>query len=164
MRSLFFLALLCLLPVAVHAQLVVQNGKSLTDSAANSTALAPSATVDDGTGPVEAVIQGTNFPANAITSVGNGRNSAEPANVATQQKVLPSDSPLWPTDTVDIFVSACAANKHQLVPFCRCVIERTALKIPHNEFVMLSDAERIESDPRFLEARESCTPREQRAR
>lgn len=162
MRVLLFLSLLAFISTAASAQLVYQDGKSVSDAAANSQGVTAMTPPDDPNGPVEAVIQGTNFPASAITEVGDGRTSAEPANVA-KRKIIDSSNPLWPTDTVDLFVSACATNKHQLVPFCRCVIERLALKMPHNEFVMLSEADRIESDPRFLQVRESCTPREERA-
>lgn len=160
MRVLLFFALFSLMPALASAQLVFQNGKPVGDDD-GATASRPVA--DDGKGPVEAVIQGTNFPAAAITEVGDGRTSTEPVNTATR-KIIDSDNPLWPTDTVDIFVSACATNKHQLVPFCRCVIERLAVKMPHNDFVMLSEADRIESDPRYIAARESCTPREERAK
>jgi hypothetical protein len=166
MRSLIAIISIALLPIVAQAQLIVEKGKAVSDAVANDTSLSPRKEADDGKGPVEAVIQGTNFPANAITDVGTpsnseGRSSAAPANIATR-KIIAADSPLWPTDTVDIFVTACAAGKHQAVGVCRCVIEKLALKMPHNEFIKLSEADAVEKDPRYISARASCLPQEQR--
>ena len=164
MRALLLFSLLCLCPGIASAQLIIQQGKPLSDAAANDTSMkAADAAQDDGTGPVEAVIGGTNFPAKAITPVGtseNRRSSPEAANVATR-KIIDSDSALWPTDTVDIFVSACSGMRHQLVAPCRCVIERLALKMPHNEFITLSEKDAVENDQRYINAREECLSRDQ---
>lgn len=162
MRILLILSLFCLAPAIAEAQLIIQQGKPVSDAAANEASMKPPASEDDGTGPVEAVINGTHFPASAITTVGDaaGRTSVEPANTATR-KIIDADNPLWPTDTVDIFVSACAGMQHQMVAPCRCIIERLALKMPHNEFLKLSETDAVRTDPRYVAAREACLPRDQ---
>ncbi len=161
MRVLLLITCLCFTPSLALAQLVIQQGKPVSDAAANDTSIAPIAN-DDGTGPVEAVIQGTNFPAKAITPVGPtpaGRSSVEPVNVA-KRKIITNDNPLWPTDTVDIFVSACSSMRPQLMPLCSCVIEKLAVNMKHNEFIALSEVNAVEQDPRYLAAREACVPRD----
>lgn len=155
MRMFLLLLVVAFVPVSASAQLIIQQGKSVSDAAANDTSIKPPASTEEENGPVEAVIQGTNFPAAAITPVGNGRNSNEPVNVATK-KTIDADSPLWPTDTVDIFVNACAGTRHELVAACRCIIERTALSMPHNQFVKLSEAGEAENDGRYITARQEC--------
>lgn len=155
MRIVLLLLIITFVPLSASAQLIIQQGKSVSDASANDTSMKPPVAPEEENGPVEAVIQGTNFPAAAITPVGNGRNSNEPVNVATR-KIIDAESPLWPTDTVDIFVNACAGTRHELVTVCRCIIERTALSMPHNQFVKLSEAGEVENDGRYITARQEC--------
>jgi hypothetical protein len=72
-----------------------------------------------------------------------------------------TDSPisrLWPRDTVPIFVTSCSHLNPQAMAPCRCIITEVMASMMHDEFMRLSDAKLIESDSRYLAARERCIP------
>lgn len=146
--------LFALLPLYAHAQLVVRDGKPTTEQ--SETSVTPP---DDGTGPVEAVIHGTRYPASAITAIdeqGQVRTGDTLPLTPTNRSFVPEDSTAWPADTVPLFVASCAAMHRELDKPCQCVIQNVMRDIPHNEFLKLSKSGSVESDERYQRARRLC--------
>jgi hypothetical protein len=64
--------------------------------------------------------------------------------------------PLWPKDTIPIFMKSCTGFKPELTAPCMCIITKLMVTMPHNEFIQLSEANTIESDKRLADIRQSC--------
>jgi len=121
-----------------------------------------------------------NFPAWAVTQVGEktaGQQvdvpatpaspaaapaapaaNAAPTTIAPASPAAPASpiNKLWPRDTVQIFLPACAGFHVELVPACTCVISNLMLKMPHDEFLAKSENNTIEQDPRLIQIRQEC--------
>lgn len=143
------------------AQLLYQQGRPVTESQTSLSADAPISTTQaaqstDPLGPVEAVIAGTRFPASAISTPDGKPVPLGKEEKSTAGVVQPSDSPDWPRDTVEIFVTACAKTQTQLIAPCKCVIEHLAYAIAQNEFLALTQSGEIETDKRYLKAQATC--------
>jgi hypothetical protein len=73
-------------------------------------------------------------------------------------------SKLWSPDAIPVFMIACTQYHKELISPCRCVIENLMKKVPHDEFLKLSAANKMEKDPRYLGIRRQCigTPNQRR--
>jgi hypothetical protein len=65
-------------------------------------------------------------------------------------------SPLWPADTVPVFMLSCTRLQKEITQSCRCIIDNLMRQMPHNEFVELANAGLIEKDRRYLDIRRRC--------
>ena len=127
-----------------------------------------------------------NFPENAITRVGEnttGQHVDAPANPASPtaptaaaaaasptNPANPASPPtpaspvnkLWPRDTIQIFMPACAQLHIQLIQPCTCVITKLMVEMPHDEFLKKSEDGTIEQDGRLTRIRTECatTPKQ----
>ena len=63
---------------------------------------------------------------------------------------------LWPRDTIPIFMRSCTGLKVELARPCMCVITKLMLAMPHNRFIELSEAGKIDADPIVTEIRNGC--------
>lgn len=127
--------------------------------------------------PAQAIT--ANFPAWAVTSVGqnstggnpvpaapaapgNAPVSAQPINPAASAAPTAPTAPtspvnkLWPIDTVPIFMRSCMGFHVELAAPCKCIIVNLMTQMPHDEFLKLSAAGTIESDPRLSAIRYQC--------
>jgi hypothetical protein len=169
--SLFSIALALAFPA--QAQLIVQNGKPVAQEAPADSGVTRAKTQEDTRGPVEAVIGGTDYPVHAITGVdAEGRvglgipetpETTEPVKKPAPKKTQSEADPAWPRDTVRHFVLTCATTHKELVEPCRCAIRGLMERIPHDEFLRLSDDGTIIGDARYQEARKACVGKPQQA-
>jgi len=153
MRRIPLLLLTLALPVAAHAQLVVRDGKPTTEATESAAPSGNPAT------PAEAVLHGTEYPAKAITAISpDGKVTDGSALPVTppNQTYTPEDSPLWPADTVPLFVASCAKMHRQLDPACKCIITSLMKEMKHSDFVELSKSRSIEGDERYQRIRRTC--------
>lgn len=93
------------------------------------------------------------------TPPADGDAPASPAALGHPETPPAPESPagkLWPKDTVPIFVKSCIGFHVQLIPACTCVITQLMATIPHDEFLKLSETDKIDSDPRYTKARQDC--------
>jgi pyruvate/2-oxoglutarate dehydrogenase complex dihydrolipoamide acyltransferase (E2) component len=67
----------------------------------------------------------------------------------------PTDK-LWPRDTVPIFMRSCTGLHVEYLAPCSCVITKLMLAIPHDEFLELSAAGKIDEDKRMTDIRSGC--------
>ncbi len=87
-----------------------------------------------------------------------------PANPAVPQAPIPASPTLpeatipeaWPTSSVPTFMLACTQGQREILAHCRCVIEALMQQIPHREFMILANENRIETDRRYLSIRKAC--------
>lgn len=98
-------------------------------------------------------------PAKAAVPVAKPSAETKPATPA------PSPAPvdkLWPSNTVQIFLPSCTGLRPQFVPACSCIITRLMAEMPHDEFLLKSNDNTLEQDPRLISIRTECVTTPQR--